>query len=355
MVEAVDADPGERVLDVASGTGLVARALVRRYGCSGRRPRPERGDALPGALEAGRRSGDLARRIELVQRRGRGAPFRRRRSSTTSPSPTCCATSTIPPRPCGSWPEWCGLGGRVACSEFHLPARAVAGPVAAPTRRLGAAAARPARLARLAARSGSFLGPSIEGFYERFPARAPARDLGRWPGSARCAAKPISLGGGNRDLGNPPWRLSAARPSTRSPRAAGATWSPSSIPPYTLWHLSYVAIGAAAAPRGPLEPPRLGAARLLLRRRPRRPRPRRAQRSPPRNPALRSRAEGDRRRWAAGRPGDRGRRRCRRLADPRSRWSCSAASSSPPTTSSCSAGASTPTGGSPRPGGPFLR
>jgi demethylmenaquinone methyltransferase / 2-methoxy-6-polyprenyl-1,4-benzoquinol methylase len=34
MVAAVDARPGERVLDVATGTGLVARALARRYGCT---------------------------------------------------------------------------------------------------------------------------------------------------------------------------------------------------------------------------------------------------------------------------------------------------------------------------------
>src|SRR6059058_2771335 len=34
MVEAVGARPGERVLDVATGTGLVAQRLVRRYGCT---------------------------------------------------------------------------------------------------------------------------------------------------------------------------------------------------------------------------------------------------------------------------------------------------------------------------------
>jgi demethylmenaquinone methyltransferase / 2-methoxy-6-polyprenyl-1,4-benzoquinol methylase len=34
MVEQLDASPADRVLDVATGTGLVARALVRRYGCS---------------------------------------------------------------------------------------------------------------------------------------------------------------------------------------------------------------------------------------------------------------------------------------------------------------------------------
>jgi demethylmenaquinone methyltransferase/2-methoxy-6-polyprenyl-1,4-benzoquinol methylase len=34
MVSALDARPGERVLDVATGTGLVAQAVVRRYGCT---------------------------------------------------------------------------------------------------------------------------------------------------------------------------------------------------------------------------------------------------------------------------------------------------------------------------------
>jgi demethylmenaquinone methyltransferase / 2-methoxy-6-polyprenyl-1,4-benzoquinol methylase len=34
MVGAVQARPDERVLDVATGTGLVAQALVRRYGCT---------------------------------------------------------------------------------------------------------------------------------------------------------------------------------------------------------------------------------------------------------------------------------------------------------------------------------
>ncbi len=34
MVEAVKTRPGERVLDVATGTGLVAQRLVRRYGCT---------------------------------------------------------------------------------------------------------------------------------------------------------------------------------------------------------------------------------------------------------------------------------------------------------------------------------
>ena len=34
MVARVDALPADRILDVATGTGMVAAALVRRYGCS---------------------------------------------------------------------------------------------------------------------------------------------------------------------------------------------------------------------------------------------------------------------------------------------------------------------------------
>ena len=34
LVAAIDAAPADRVLDVATGTGLVSQALVRRYGCT---------------------------------------------------------------------------------------------------------------------------------------------------------------------------------------------------------------------------------------------------------------------------------------------------------------------------------
>ena len=66
--------PDERVLDVATGTGLVARALVRRYGCSRRRARPERGDARSRARALVGRP-----RASGGARRGRAAAVRRRR------------------------------------------------------------------------------------------------------------------------------------------------------------------------------------------------------------------------------------------------------------------------------------
>src|SRR5712692_2475567 len=41
LVESVGAQPEDRVLDVATGTGMVARALVSCYGCQGDRFGPE--------------------------------------------------------------------------------------------------------------------------------------------------------------------------------------------------------------------------------------------------------------------------------------------------------------------------
>src|SRR5881397_836492 len=66
MVEAVDASPGERVLDVATGTGLVARELVRRYGCSvvGLDQSPE---MLAGARRRLEADPALSSRVELVE------------------------------------------------------------------------------------------------------------------------------------------------------------------------------------------------------------------------------------------------------------------------------------------------
>ena len=48
MVRSVRAASRDRVLDVATGTGMVAAALVRRYGLLGRGAGSEPGDARPG-------------------------------------------------------------------------------------------------------------------------------------------------------------------------------------------------------------------------------------------------------------------------------------------------------------------
>src|ERR671931_1089311 len=66
MVGAVQAGRDDRVLDVATGTGLVARELVRRYGCS-----VVGLDQSPEMLTAARHRLDedpaLASRVQLVE------------------------------------------------------------------------------------------------------------------------------------------------------------------------------------------------------------------------------------------------------------------------------------------------
>src|ERR671931_659094 len=74
MVARIDAAPGDRVLDVATGTGLVARALVERYGCAVVGI-DQSADMLRGARRALGRRPDLAARIDLRQGEAERLPF----------------------------------------------------------------------------------------------------------------------------------------------------------------------------------------------------------------------------------------------------------------------------------------
>ena len=68
LVARLDVGPGDRVLDVATGTGAVALELVRRKGC-----RVVGVDQSPEMLsEARRRAGD---RVELVEASAEALPF----------------------------------------------------------------------------------------------------------------------------------------------------------------------------------------------------------------------------------------------------------------------------------------
>jgi demethylmenaquinone methyltransferase/2-methoxy-6-polyprenyl-1,4-benzoquinol methylase len=74
MVAAIDARPRQRVLDVATGTGLVASALVRRYGVDvvGLDQSPQ---MLAAARARGERSPQLTERVTLVQGQAERLPF----------------------------------------------------------------------------------------------------------------------------------------------------------------------------------------------------------------------------------------------------------------------------------------
>jgi demethylmenaquinone methyltransferase / 2-methoxy-6-polyprenyl-1,4-benzoquinol methylase len=191
MVATVGARQDERVLDVATGTGLVARELVHRYGCHV--VGLDQSDAM---LERARRKLDadpaLADRIQLVLGEAESLPF----EDGEFDHLTFTYLLRYVDDPAATLRELARVvrpGGRVACLEFSVPGGAWLWPWRLYTR-LGLPA-----LGRLAGRQwwdvGRFLGPSIEGFYARNPLE---RQLEMWrrAGIAAVTAHGMSLGGG---------------------------------------------------------------------------------------------------------------------------------------------------------------
>jgi SAM-dependent methyltransferase len=99
-VAAVALAPTDRVLDVATGTGLVAAALIERHGCSV--VGVDRSEEMLARARARQRTDRSFAALRAVARRGRAAAVRRRLIRCTSP--ISFVTSTIP-RPCSArWP-----------------------------------------------------------------------------------------------------------------------------------------------------------------------------------------------------------------------------------------------------------
>ncbi len=191
MVASVEAEPDERVLDVASGTGLVARALVDRYRCQvvgldQSAPMLARAHAKLLADPA------LAQRVELVEGEAEALPF----ANAEFDHLTFTYLLRYVDDPAATLRELARVvqpGGRLACLEFSMPHGAWLWPW-----RLYTRVGLPA-LGRLASRQwfevGRFLGPSIEGFYRRYPLE---RQLEMWgeAGIGDVIARRMSLGGG---------------------------------------------------------------------------------------------------------------------------------------------------------------
>jgi demethylmenaquinone methyltransferase/2-methoxy-6-polyprenyl-1,4-benzoquinol methylase len=191
MVAQVRAADSDRVLDVATGTGLVARELVRRYGCSVVGV-DQSAEMLAGArrrlaLEAG-----LAERIELVGGEAENLPFQDAEFDhltftyllryVDDPDATLAELARVV-RP----------GGRIAALEFGLP-----DPPWRAAWRLYTRVGLPA-LGRLFGRDwyrvGRFLGPNIEELYARLPLERQRR-LWEEAGVADVRQRRMSLGGG---------------------------------------------------------------------------------------------------------------------------------------------------------------
>jgi demethylmenaquinone methyltransferase / 2-methoxy-6-polyprenyl-1,4-benzoquinol methylase len=192
MVQAVRAGRGDRVLDVATGTGLVAAALVRRYGCSvvALDQSPEMLARARGRLSAER---DLAGRVELVQGEAERLPF----GDAEFDALTFTYLLRYVDDPAATLRELARVvkpGGRIASLEFAVPPL----PAARAPWRLYTRVGLPA-LGRLVSREwyavGRFLGPSISGFYERHPLPDVVR-MWREAGIGGVELRQMSLGGG---------------------------------------------------------------------------------------------------------------------------------------------------------------
>ena len=192
MVATVDAGPAERVLDVATGTGLVARELVRRYGCTvvGL---DQSAEMLAGARRRLAREPALAQRIELV----RGEAERLAFADAEFDHLTFTYLLRYVDDPGATLAELARVvrpGGRIASLEFGLPAPPVWRPLWWLYTRIGLPG-----LGRLFGRDwyevGRFLGPSIEALYERWPLE---RQLELWAnaGITQVRQRRMSLGGG---------------------------------------------------------------------------------------------------------------------------------------------------------------
>jgi demethylmenaquinone methyltransferase/2-methoxy-6-polyprenyl-1,4-benzoquinol methylase len=190
-VEAVGAAPEDQVLDVACGTGLVAKALVDRWGCrvvglDQSAPMLARARAKLAA------DPQLAGRVSLVEGQAERLPF----ADGEFDHLTFTYLLRYVDDPAATLRELARVvkpGGRVSSLEFCVPGGVWLWPWRLYTR-IGLPA-----LGRLASRSwfeaGRFLGPSIERFYREYPLD---RQVELWEaaGIGQVSVRRMSLGGG---------------------------------------------------------------------------------------------------------------------------------------------------------------
>jgi demethylmenaquinone methyltransferase/2-methoxy-6-polyprenyl-1,4-benzoquinol methylase len=192
LVGSVAAGPGERVLDVATGTGMVAVALVRSHGC--RVTALDQSEQMLGGLRA-RLAADpaLAGAIEPVRGEAEALPF----ADAAFDALTFTYLLRYVEDPAMTLRELARVvkpGGSVGMVEFGVPPRRVLRALWRIYTRVGLPA-----LGRLISRDwrdvGAFLGPSVEGFYARV---SPARLVALWEqaGLADVRVRRMSCGAG---------------------------------------------------------------------------------------------------------------------------------------------------------------
>ena len=185
LVSRVGAAVGDRVLDVATGTAAVALELVRQKGCS-----VVGVDQSAGMLREARRRVNGA--VELVEASADSLPF----ADGEFDALTFTYLLRYVEDPAATLRELARVvraGGTVAGLEFGIPAGIVR-----PLWELHVRAGLPVAGAAIGGgwrEVGSFLGPSIRGFYRRWPV---PRLLDSWraAGIEDVQAVRLSLGGG---------------------------------------------------------------------------------------------------------------------------------------------------------------
>ncbi len=192
MVGAVGARAEDRVLDVATGTGMVAQELVRRYRCTVVGV-DQSAEMLGGARARVAADPMLSSRVSLVQGEAERLPFEDEEFDHL----TFTYLLRYVEDPGATMRELARVvkpGGRVASLEFAVPGRAVwrwawsfYTHVGLPT--LGRV------VSREWAHTGRFLAESIPSFYERYPIERVV-ELWREAGIEDVKVRSMSLGGG---------------------------------------------------------------------------------------------------------------------------------------------------------------
>jgi demethylmenaquinone methyltransferase/2-methoxy-6-polyprenyl-1,4-benzoquinol methylase len=189
LVDEVAPAAGQRILDVATGTGMVAAELLGRADCS-----VVGIDQSKEMLAAARaRFAKDGARVELVEGQAEELPF----AEESFDALTVTYLLRYVDDPQATVRELARVvrpGGRVASLEFGVPLRRVPREAW----RFYTAVGLPT-LGRIASREwaevGRFLGPSIRGFYEKHPLE---RIVGYWEeaGLRDVRVRRMSLGGG---------------------------------------------------------------------------------------------------------------------------------------------------------------